>query len=127
MPRVSSSTEMSLAQLEKLMNSRRKDLAKLTRQRQKVQKKLDAIDEKIAAIGGSAGGGRRARNAMSLQDLIHQVLSKANGAMSVGDILNKVNAAGYRSNSANFRGIINQTLIKDKRFVAAKRGMYQLK
>lgn len=127
MPRLSSSADMSLAQLEKLMNSRRKDLAKLTRQRLKVQKKLDSIDEKIAAIGGSAGGGRRARNEMSLQDLIHQVLSKAGGPMAVGDILAKVNAAGYRSNSANFRGIINQTLIKDKRFVAAKRGVYRLR
>ena len=42
-------------------------------------------------------------------------------------LLQKVQAAGYRSGSANFRGIINQTLIKDKRFGKAERGMYQLK
>jgi hypothetical protein len=28
-------------------------------------------------------------------------------------------AGGYRSNIANFKGIVNQALIKDKRFVSA--------
>jgi hypothetical protein len=129
------SAGLSLAALEKMMNSRRKDVARLTRKRDKIQKKLDAIDAQIAAVSGGAagrmggGGGRgsRARNDASLQDVIHQVLSKGGGPMSVGDILAKVEATGYRSNSANFRGIVNQTLIKDKRFTSAARGVYQLK
>jgi hypothetical protein len=138
MARPPSTNGLSLAQLERLMRTRRTELARLTRNRDKVQRKLDAIDQKIAAIAGGAlngrssgghgtGNGRRARNANSLQDTIHQVLSKAGGAMSVGDIVAKVEAAGYRSNSANFRGIVNQTLIKDKRFTSASRGMYQVK
>jgi hypothetical protein len=47
--------------------------------------------------------------------------------MRVGDITDAVHNAGYRSSSANFRGIVNQTLIKDKRFVAPERGLYQLR
>ena len=49
--------------------------------------------------------------------------------MKVGDIADAVLATGYRSNSVNFRAIINQTLIKErKRFASAgERGMYQLK
>jgi hypothetical protein len=47
--------------------------------------------------------------------------------MKVGDIADAVQSKGYRSNSANFRGIVNQALIKDKRFGAASRGLYQLK
>ena len=48
--------------------------------------------------------------------------------MRVGEILEAVSATGYRSNSANFRGIINQTLIKErKRFNQAERGTYALK
>src|SRR3712207_8218784 len=47
--------------------------------------------------------------------------------MSVGEIVEAVERSGYRSNSANFRGIVNQTLIKDKRFQQAGRGQYQLK
>jgi hypothetical protein len=47
--------------------------------------------------------------------------------MNVGDIAERAKASGYKSNSANFRGIVNQTLIKDKRFVSASRGMYKVK
>ncbi|MDB5323509.1 MAG: hypothetical protein JWN40_5140 [Phycisphaerales bacterium] len=131
MTRSAPTSGLSLAQLERLMQSRRGEMAKLTRKRDKLQKQLDAIDERIASVsgGGSIGGrpGSRARNKSSLQEVILQVLSKSNGPTSVGDILDKVSATGYRSTSANFRGIVNQTLIKDKRFASAGRGMYQLK
>jgi hypothetical protein len=33
----------------------------------------------------------------------------------------------YRSNGANFRGIVNQTLIKESQFTSVGRGMYRLK
>ncbi|HSI33122.1 MAG TPA: hypothetical protein VK986_05980 [Tepidisphaeraceae bacterium] len=131
------SGSMNLAQLEKLVQARRSEVDKLNRQRAKVQRKLDAIDARIAdlsggATGGGGGGprrgpGSRVRNDISLQDLIHQILSKAGAPMGVGDIADKAKASGYRSNSANFRGIVNQTLIKDKRFVSASRGMYKIK
>jgi hypothetical protein len=133
MARTSASSNLSLTQLERLLDRRRKDLAKLQRQRSKIQKRLDAIDTKMESIGGpfsarGGGGGRsRARNSVSLQDAIHQILSKSGGPLAVGDIVDKVEATGYKSNSANFRGIVNQTLIKDKRFTAPSRGVYQLK
>jgi hypothetical protein len=112
------------------MRTRRSEMAKLSRQREKLQKRLDAVDSRIADISGGAGGGRpgsRARNSVSLQEAILQVLGKAGGPMKVGDIMDKVSNMGYRSTSANFRGIVNQTLIKDKRFVSPSRGLYQLK
>jgi hypothetical protein len=37
-----------------------------------------------------------------------------------------VQAGGYRSGSANFRTIVNQRLITEKRFKNAGRGMYLL-
>jgi hypothetical protein len=112
------------------MRTRRSEMAKLARQREKLQKRLDAVDSRIADISGGAGGGRpgsRARNSVSLQEAILQVLTKGGGPMKVGDIMDKVSNMGYRSTSANFRGIVNQTLIKDKRFVSSSRGLYQLK
>ena len=133
MARTRSKVDFTLAQLERLMQSRRGEMTRLTRQRDKLQKKLDALNDRISEIsggaagGGNTGGGGRARNDVSLQDAIHQVLTKASGPMNVGDIMEKVRAAGYRSNSANFRGIVNQTLIKDKRFTSSARGVYQLK
>ena len=134
MARPRSTDGLSLAQLERLMQSRRTELNRLTRQRDKIQKKLDTLNDRISEISGGmaggtrgGGGGTRARNAMNLPEVIHQVLSKSGSAVGVGDIMDKVRAAGYRSNSANFRGIVNQTLIKDKRFSSAARGVYQLK
>lgn len=130
MARAAANSGLSLAQLERLMRTRRSEMTRLGRKRDKLQKQLDAVDAQIASISGGAGGvgsGSRARNKISLQEAILQVLSKSNGPMNVGAIMDKVSGMGYRSTSANFRGIVNQTLIKDKRFVTASRGMYQLK
>jgi hypothetical protein len=52
---------------------------------------------------------------------------KGKASMSLGDIVDAVQARGYRSSSANFRGIVNQTLIKESQFTSAGRGMYRLK
>jgi len=61
-------------------------------------------------------------------DALVAVLKKASGAVRVADIVKGVLSTGYRSTSANFRGIVNQALIKDKRFAkAGARGTYQLK
>src|SRR5690349_24703365 len=102
MARPRSADGLSLAQLERLMQSRRTELNRLTRQRDKIQKKLDTLNDRISEIsggmvggtrGGGGGGGTRARNAVNLPEVIHQVLAKAGAAVSVGDILDKVPAA----------------------------------
>ena len=56
-----------------------------------------------------------------------EVLQKAGEPMKVSDIADAVQSTGYRSNSANFRGIVNQLLIKDKRFTSPSRSLYQMK
>jgi hypothetical protein len=113
------------------MEGRKSELNRLRKQRTKIQRELDAVDREIGKIEGSgngrAGGGGRARNAKSLNDTLEDVLRSNGKPMKVGDIVEAVKATGYRSSSANFRGIVNQTLIKDKRFGASERGMYQLK
>jgi DNA-binding transcriptional MerR regulator len=123
---------LSIEELERMLQSRRSSVQKLQRQRSKIVRKLDALDDKIRQLGGSAGrggrsGGGRARNDQSLLEVIESVLKGAGKPMKVGEIANAAQSKGYRSNSANFRGIVNQTLIKDKRFSAPSRGLYQLK
>lgn len=119
---------MSISELESMLQQRRGELGKLRKQRAELQRRLDKLDRRIESLGGGTGGrGGRARNEKSLKILMVEVLEKAGKALAVGDIMHKVQSAGYRSSSANFRGIINQTLIKDKRFASAGRGMYQLK
>ena len=110
-----------------MISTRRAALAKLTKQRAKAQKQLDTLDREIAQFGGSAArGSGRAKNAQSLVATLGAVL-KGKESMFVGDIVDAVEARGYRSSSANFRGIVNQTLIKESQFASAGRGMYQLK
>ena len=128
MPRPSSGTNLSLAALQSIMESRRSELSRLRKQRTDLQRKLDGLDRQIDRIEGAGGrGGVRARNAKSLNDTLEDVLRSGGKPMKVGDIVEAVKAEGYRSSSANFRGIVNQTLIKDKRFIAPERGMYQIK
>ena len=125
----------NIAQLERILQERRSELNRLERQRSELQRKLDGLDRQITKLNGSlrgrrggGGGGTRARNEHSLVEVIETVMRGNGKPMRVGDIVEAVQAGGYRSNSANFRGIVNQTLIKErKRFSAAERGLYQLK
>ena len=131
MPRPSLGAGLSISALENILRDRKSRLTKLLKQRRKAQKELDQIDRQIQKIGGPAGGmgGGRARNEQSLPDAIQAVLQKAGKPMGVGDIVDGVQAAGYRSSSDHFRAIVNQTLIKErKRFSpSGERGVYQLK
>lgn len=128
----------NIAQLERILQDRRSELNRLERQRSDLQRKLDGLDRQILKLngslrgrrgaGGGGGGGTRARNEVSLVEAIESALRQRGTPMRVGDIVEAVQSSGYRSNSANFRGIVNQTLIKErKRFAAADRGLYQLK
>ena len=56
----------------------------------------------------------RARNDVSLPVAIAGVLSKSSRPVSIGDIVEGVLASGYRSNSGNFRAVVNQALVKDR-------------
>lgn len=141
MARPSTASAFNIAQLERLLQERRTALTRLERQRDSLSRKLDGIDRQIEKLGGSLRGGRRgnalrgmgggrirARNEVSLVEAIESVLRENGKPMKVGDIVAGVEAKGYRSNSANFRGIVNQTLIKErKRFANAERGTYALK
>jgi len=126
---------VSTAQLERILDRRRREANKLKRERNKLRQKLSVLDRRLmmidgASVRGSAGGGAggRARNEHSLVESMEMVLSKAGKPMRVGEIVESVLGTGYRTNSENFRGIVNQTLIKErKRFSSAGRGSYQLK
>jgi hypothetical protein len=131
MARPASLNNLSIAQLKNIIASRESEISRLERQRAKIARKLSQIDSRITSLGGdgrmrSASGGR-VKNSKSLPEMLVTVLSKSSKAMGVGDIADAVRSGGYKTNSANFRGIVNQTLIKDKRFNSASRGLYQLK
>ena len=137
----SGDSNYSMAELETMMSAQRGRLGKLQAREHKLAADLDAVRAEIESIsGGSAGaagdkpakGGRRksrgprARNASPLPDVIEQVMGKGSGPMRVPEIADAVLATGYNTNSANFKGIVNQTLIKEDRFKQVERGLYGL-
>jgi len=133
MPRLGTGA-YTIAQLEQMLGKCKSERQKLERERNKVARRLQQLDSRIHALGGNGRGGRggggagsRVRNEKSLTEMLESVLGKSNKPMKVGDIADAVQSGGYRTNSANFRGIVNQTLIKDKRFTSAGRGLYQMK
>ena len=139
MARPASGTNLSIAQLQRVLQEKQSEVQKLMGQRADLQKRMNLIDRHIERLGGGGalnglrrgGGGGvvgvRARNSRSLLDVMEGVLRDNGKAMRVPEIMDAVLATGYRSGSANFRGIINQTLIKDKRFGQVQRGVYELK
>jgi len=120
---------LTIASLKQMLNARHNELAKLEKRRASLARELASLDRSIARIGGAPGAkGGRARNEQSLTETLQSVLKEAGKPLGVGEILAAVEASGYRSSSANFRGIINQTLIKERKFfTSAGRGVYQLK
>lgn len=134
MARRSFNDGMSIAQLEQILAGRRAELNQKQREHGKLMAKLHQLEADIRRLGGTPGKrgrgglgvGTRARNEKSLLETLEDVL-KGGKPMKVGDIAEAAQKSGYRSNSANFRSIVNQTLIKDKRFTSAGRGLYQLK
>ena len=134
MARPSSGSNLSLSDLERIFNDRRKQVGKLTRKRDKAQRVVDELNSQIYKLTGGAvgngragGGGGRARNDKPLPDYIEAALAKNGKPMRVGDIVTAVQAAGYRSTSPQFKNIVNQQLIKErKRFQQIERGLYGL-
>jgi septal ring factor EnvC (AmiA/AmiB activator) len=115
---------MTVSELQAELNRRRRGVARLERRREKLSAELAAVNAEIAELGGSltGGTGTRARNSMTLPDALHQVLQGV--TMSVTEAADAVRAAGYSSSAANFRTMVNQALLKDKRFKKVSRGQY---
>jgi hypothetical protein len=128
------SQQLNVAELERILGRRRAEITSLTQEQDRLQRQLAIIDNKIRSLGGQGTAkpftnrAGRARNATSLIDTLTQVMDKSSNPMSVSDILQGVLDSGYRSTSPKFRGIVNMTLVKErKRFTNTSRGMYELK
>ena len=121
---------LSLSGLAQMIQKRKKELRRLTRERRRAEQALRKIDQEIARIGGN---GRalphlgRARNAASLASTIESAIRSGGKPLSISDIIAAVTGMGYRSGSSNFRSVVNLTLIKDPRFKKVERGVYGLK
>lgn len=127
---------VSTADLRKEVERRQKRLDSLLAKRAEIDKEIDELKALGASVAQPAGKKRRRKSAgksrkrpsnkQSLADALAGVL-KGKKSMGVSDAADAVLAAGYKTNSKNFRSIVNQTLIKDDRFKQVSRGQYSLK
>ncbi len=125
---------ISVVDLQRELRKRQRRAGPLMAKREKLLQKLAAIDAELGALGGSARGGgavsggvrKRPRNEMNLVDALAKVLDGK--TMSVTDVAEAVQKAGYQTTSPSFRTIVNQTLINNKdRFKRVDRGQYTAK
>ena len=135
MPR-SRLSAMTIADLWQEIERRQKLLPKLIAQR-------DALSREISELQGlaapEAGKGakpeaaprktrrrRRAKNKVGLADALAGFL-KGKAKVTIGEALEGVLSAGYKTKSSNFRQVVNKTLLTDKRFKRVARGAFTLK
>lgn len=122
--------KVSFRDLAQEMARRQKDLTSLHRRRATAVERLRKLDRQISELGGLIGTGpdgvrRRPKNAMRLVDALYEVLSGK--TMSVTQVSEEVQRAGYVTTSPSFRTIVNQTLINSGRFKRTGRGLYTSK
>lgn len=121
-----SAVSMSTAELQAELQRRERNIKKLERRRERLMEDLQEIEKQLASEGAlSASGGirRRPRNEMNLVDSLAEVLKGKE--MSVTEVTQAVQQAGYMTTAANFRTIVNQALIREKkRFKKVSRGRY---
>lgn len=125
-------TGLSLGELQSEIRKREKRVTSLMSKRTAILKKLQDIDAEIASYGGAVRsasgkmtGRKRPRNDSNLADALVAVLR--NKVLSVTEVAEEVQKDGYITTSPNFRTIVNQTLIKDKRIKKVSRGKYTAK
>ncbi len=135
---------LSIAQLEALINSRKSKLSSLYERRDHLAKQLDAINGEIAAAEGTSVGAtrgrpahftkaaavakrrgaavQRAQNDKSLKTYVEEVLAASKKGLTIGEIQEAVLKSGYTTNSANFKNTLYQCLYhNEKAFVLDKK------
>ncbi len=142
---------INTADLRAELERRDEALVQLEGEHEALLNQLAALENDIAALNGAPGtarartratgmrrsptvkktrrarrAGRRPRNQMNLVDALSKTLSRK--TMSVADATTAVQRAGYKTSSANFRVIVNQTLLANpKVFKNVARGQYTAK
>lgn len=127
---------VSLEDLAREMRRRQGAVGRLVKRRDRLVAQVHELNAEIQKLGGAAGAGgfgttaagrprRRPQNDSNLSDALLGVLK--NATLSVTEAAAAVQEAGYQTTSANFRTIVNQTLLKDPRFKKVSRGKYTAK
>jgi len=133
----------SIVELERALAKKRQAVEKLMAKRDTLLASAAAIDRQIGSIKGQAGPGRppgtksqpkpgapkpRARRKhKALAQVVLEVLAAAGKEMTVKEITQGVEDAGYKSKSKNLSNIIGQFLGSSDGVERVVRGVYRAK
>jgi len=105
--------ELSVADLQRLLERKQARLAALLKKRQSLQKTLAKVEKQIAGLEGSKSRsgtqkrrrkpGRRVKNARPLNVVVTEILSKTKAGLKVADLTVKVLATGTSLNPPTSR------------------------
>jgi hypothetical protein len=133
---------MSLAELESMLKEQKNRLDSLKRKQKDLKSDLDNVNQEIALLEGRGGrrgrppgsGGvktvrrRRAKNAKPLKGYVIDVLNANKKGLTLQQISDKVQEAGYKSKSKSFKNVLYQCLYHNKEFMHdSEAGIYKLK
>lgn len=75
----------------------------------------------------SEGGRGRRPEGQRLVDYVEDVLRKAGRPMTISEVMDAVQQAGYNTTSENFYPVVVQALTRDENIERADRGQYMIK
>lgn len=106
------SSDLTVAELEHMLNTRRSALQELNKRRAKVQKELNKIDAEIHSLTGASSRrrGRRTKNKLSLRETVLDLLKKNKKGYSLSEMSKLILDSGYKTASTNFRNVLYQCL-----------------
>lgn len=104
---------MSLSEIKQVLRSRENQVESLKRKRDKLTAQLQEIEEQISSLEGTLSverRGVRARNDKSLKTHVQEALRKSKKGLTLNELSEAVKAAGYVSNSHNFKNVLYQSV-----------------
>lgn len=129
------SRDLSVAELERLLDRRKSKLSNLNKKRDSLQKQLTNVETQIVALEGKPTDGRkrgrrsrkRPKNEKPLQEVVSDVLRRTKRGYTLSDLSEKVLEAGYKSNSTDFKNVLYQCIYKAEEIVHDEEtGRYRL-
>jgi hypothetical protein len=129
--------ELSVAQLERLLEKKRQRLDSLFRRRDELQKQLAQVESQIDELGGSGPKGRsrrgrvrkRPKNTKTLLQAMIEILANHKRGLSLRDLSAQIIASGYKTSSRDFENTVYQIIYNHQDKVAhdPKTKTYRLK
>mgnify|MGYP000881398065 CR=1 FL=1 len=114
---------MNTRDIEAELRRRRRGVTALIQKRDSLRARLAEVEQQLRGAGGAEKTRIRPQNEMNPVEALKKVLTgKTMGVTQVADAVQK---AGYKTFAANFRTIVNQTVIKNRKlFKKIARGQY---